>query len=150
MEKEPITQMEFDRRMVALREQYAAKLAAARDVRESIQRNKYAIQQQIHDLKARYAALCCELQVAGQKEALIRREESDCRRALHDAFYHQHKPQMYQPFDTSMAYHVRQSVLNALREALDGKCDTTKIQFNYTFLANGEVEFKTVIPEIEI
>ena len=150
MEKEPITQMEFDRRMVALREQYAAKMAAVRDVRESIQRNKYAIQQQIHDLKARYAALCCELQVAGQKEALIRREESDCRRALHDAFYHQHKPQMYQPFDTSMAYHVRQSVLNALREALEGKCDTARIQFNYTFGPNGEVEFNTILPGIEI
>lgn len=150
MEKEPITQMEFDRRMVALREQYAAKLAAARDVRESIQRNKYAIQQQIHDLKARYAALCCELSAAGQKEALIRREEADCRRALHDAFYHQHKPQMYQPFDTSMAYHVRQSVMKALQKALEGKCDTARIQFNYTFGPNGEVEFKTVLPEIEI
>ena len=136
--------------MVALREQYAAKLAAVRDVRERIQRNKYAIQQQIHDLKARYAALCCELQVAGQKEALIRREESDCRRALYDAFYHQHKPQMYQPFDNSMAYHVRQSVLNALREALEGKCDTARIQFNYTFGPNGEVEFNTILPGIEI
>lgn len=150
MEKEPITQMEFDRRMVALREQYAAKLAAERDVRESNQRNKYAIQQQIHELKARYATLCCELSVAGQKEALTRREESDCRRALHDAFYHQHKPQMYQPFDTSMAYHVRQSVMKALQKALEGKCDTARIQFNYTFGPNGEVEFKTVIPEIEI
>lgn len=150
MEKEPITQMEFDRRMVALREQYAAKLAAVRDVRWSILRNKYAIQQQIHDLKARYAALCCELQVAGQKEALIRREESDCRRALHDAFYNQHKPQMYKPFDTSMAYHVRQSVMNALKKALEGKCDTAKIQFNYTFGPNGEVEFNTIIPGIEI
>lgn len=142
--------MEFDRRMVALREQYAEKLALVRNIREGIQRDKYAIQQQIHDLKARYAALCCELQVAGQKEALIRREESDCRRALHDAFYHQHKPQMYQPFDTSMAYHVRQSVMNALKKALEGKCDTARIQFNYTFGPNGEVEFKTVIPEIEI
>ena len=150
MEKEPITQMEFDRRMVALREQYAAKLAAARDVRESIQRNKYSIQQQIHELKARYEVLSCEFQDAVQKEALIRREEADCRAALHDAFYHQHKPKMYKPFDLSMAYHVRQSVLNALQKALKGKCDTTKIQFNYTFLANGEVEFKTVIPEIEI
>ena len=150
MEKEPITQMEFDRRMVAIREQYAAKLDEARDVRESIQRNKYSIQHQIHELKARYAALCCELQVAGQKEALIRREESDCRRALHDAFYHQHKPQMYQPFDTSMAYHVRQSVMNALKKALEGKCDTAKIQFNYTFGPNGEVEFNTIIPGIEI
>lgn len=150
MEKEPITQMEFDRRMVALREQYAVKLAAARDVRESIQRNKYSIQQQIHELKARDAALSCELQAAGQKESLIRREETDCRRALHDAFYHQHKPKMYKPFDLSMAYHVRQSVLKALQKALEGKCDTTKIQFNYTFHTNGEVEFKTVIPEIEI
>lgn len=150
MEKEPITQMEFDRRMVALREQYAAKLAAARDVRESIQRNKYAIQQQIHDLKARYMKTCCDLHEAIQVEVKTRREESDCRRALHDAFYHQHKPQMYQPFDTSMAYHVRQSVLNALKKALDGKCDTAKIQFNYTFGLNGEVEFKTVLPEIEI
>lgn len=150
MEKEPITQMEFDRRMVALREQYAAKLAAARDVRESIQRNKYSIQQQIHELKARYAELSRDFQDAEQKEALIRREEADCRTALHDAFYHQHKPHMYQPFDTGMAYHVRQSVMKALQKALDGKCDTTKIQFNYTFLANGEVEFKTVIPEIEI
>lgn len=150
MEKEPITQLEFDRRMVALREQYAAKLAAERDVRESIQRNKYAIQQQIHELKARYAALCRDLQDAGQKEAKIRREEADCRRALHEAFYHQHKPQMYQPFDTSMAYHVRQSVMKALQKALEGKCDTAKIQFNYTFGPNGEVEFKAVIPEIEI
>lgn len=150
MEKEPITQMEFDRRMVALREQYAAKLAAARDDRELGQRAKYSLQQQIHELKARYAALCRDLQDAGQKEALIRREEADCRRALHDAFYHQHKPQMYQPFDTSMAYHVRQSVLNALREALDGKCDTTKIMFNYTFGPNGEVEFKTIIPKAEL
>ena len=80
MEKEPITQMEFDRRMVALREQYAAKLAAARDVRESIQRNKYSIQHQIHELHARYAELCLDLQDAGQKEAMIRREEADCRR----------------------------------------------------------------------
>lgn len=150
MEKEPITQMEFDRRMVALREQYAAKLAAARDDRELCQRAKYSLQQQIHELKARYAALCRDLQDAGQKEALIRREEADCRRALTDAFYHQHKPQMCQPFDTSMAYHVRQSVMNALREVLNGKCDTAKIQFNYTFGPNGEVEFKTVIPEIEI
>lgn len=150
MEKEPITQMEFDRRMVALREQYAAKLAAARDVRESIQRNRYSIEQQIHELKARYAELSRDFQDAVQKEALIRREETDCRAALHDAFYHQHKPKMYKPFDLSMAYHVRQSVLNALQKALEGKCDTTKIQFNYTFLANGEVEFKTVIPEIEI
>lgn len=150
MEKEPITQMEFDRRMVALREQYAAKLSAARDVREGIQRNKYSIQQQIHELHARYAELCRDLQDAGQKEAMIRREESDCRRALHDAFYHQHKPQMYQPFDTSMAYHVRQSVLNALREALEGKCDTARIQFNYTFGSNGEVEFNTILPGIEI
>lgn len=150
MEKEPITQIEFDRRMVALREQYAAKLAAERDVRWSILRNKYAIQQQIRDLKARYAALCCELQVAGQKEALIRREEADCRRALHEAFYHQHKPQMYQPFDSRLACHVRQSVMKALQKALEGKCDTARIQFNYTFGPNGEVEFKTVIPEIEI
>lgn len=148
MEKEPITQMEFDRRMVALREQYAAKLAAARDVRESIQRNKYSIQQQIHELKARYAELSRDFQDAEQKEALIRREEADCRTALHDAFYHQHKPQMYQPFDTSMAYHVRQSVLNALREALEGKCDTARIQFNYTFGPNGEVEFNTILPGI--
>ena len=36
--------MEFDRRMVVLREQYAAKLSAARDVREIIQRNKYYVQ----------------------------------------------------------------------------------------------------------
>nr|DAH52231.1 MAG TPA: hypothetical protein [Caudoviricetes sp.] len=150
MEKEPITQMEFDRRMVALREQYAAKLAAARDDMELGQRAKYSLQQQIHELKARYAALCRDLQDAGQKEALIRREEADCRRALHDAFYHQHKPQMYQPFDTSMAYHVRQSVMKALQKALEGKCDTARIQFNYTFGPNGEVEFKTVIPEIEI
>ena len=150
MEKEPITQIEFDRRMVALREQYAAKLAAARDVRESIQRNKYSIQHQIHELHARYAELCLDLQDAGQNEAMIRREEADCRTALHDAFYHQHKPKMYKPFDLSMAYHVRQSVLMALQKALEGKCDTTKIQFNYTFLANGEVEFKTVILEIEI
>lgn len=150
MEKEPITQMEFDRRMVALREQYAAKLAAARNDREIGQRAKYSLQQKIHELKAQYAALCRDLQDAGQKETLIRREEADCRRALHDAFYHQHKPQMYQPFDNRMAYHVRQSVMNALLKALDGKCDTTKIQFNYTFGPNGEVEFKTVIPEIEI
>ena len=150
MEKEPITQMEFDRRMVALREQYAAKLAAARDVRENIQRNKYSIQHQIHELHARYAELCRDLPDAGQKEAMIRREEADCRTALHDAFYHQHKPKMYKPFDLSMAYHVSQSVQKALQKALEGKCDTTKIQFNYTFLANGEVEFKTVIPEIEI
>lgn len=150
MEKEPITQLEFDRRMVAFREQYAAKLSEARSVRELGQRAKYSLLLQMHELKARYAALCRDLQDAGQKEAKIRREEAACRRALHEAFYHQHKPQMYQPFDTSMAHHVRQSVLNALREALDGKCDTAKIQFNYTFGPNGEVEFKTFIPEIEI
>ena len=150
MEKEPITQLEFDRRMVALREQYAAKLTDARSARESIQLDKYCIQQQIHELKAQYAALCRDLQDAGQKEAKIRKEEADCRRALHECFYHQHKPQLYQPFDTSMAYHVRQSVLNALREALDGKCDTAKIQFNYTFGPNGEVEFKTFIPKAEL
>lgn len=150
MEKEPITQLEFDRRMVALREQYADKLAAARNDRELCQHAKYTLQQKIHELKAQYAAICRDLQDAGQKEAKIRREEADCRRALHEAFYHQHKPQMYQPFDTSMAYHVRQSVLNALREALDGKCDTAKIQFNYTFGHNGEVEFKTFIPKAEL
>lgn len=150
MEKEPITQLEFDRRMVALREQYADKLAAARNDREGIQLDKYCIQQKIHELKARYAALCYDLQLYAQQEAKIRRESADCRRALHEAFYHQHKPQMYQPFDTSMAYHVRQSVLNALREALDGKCDTAKIQFNYTFGPNGEVEFKTFIPKAEL
>lgn len=150
MEKEPITQMEFDRRMVALREQYAEKLALVRNIREGIQRDKYSIQQQIHELKAQYLKTCCDLHEAIQVEAKTRREEADCRRALHEAFYHQHKPQMYQPFDTSMAYHVRHSVMNALCEALDGKCDTAKIQFNYTFGPNGEVEFKTVIPEIEI
>lgn len=150
MEKEPITQLEFDRRMVALREQYAEKLALVRNIREGIQRDKYSIQQQIHELKAKYMETSCDLHEAIQVEAKTRREEADCRRALHEAFYHQHKPQMYQPFDNRMAYHVRQSVMNALKKALDGKCDTAKIQFNYTFGHNGEVEFKTFIPKAEL
>ena len=143
-----MTQVEYDIKIRALRAERKLLTAPLQAMLAMKEQEKSLINQQMDDLRKRSRQLGTEyLQICTQIQS-INADIADRRKELHDTFWLQYQPKEYKAFNNSMAHQVRNSVLNSLRDALKPYCRIDDIAFDFNFEEDGNVTFKTTIPEI--
>lgn len=143
-----MTQVEFENEMHKLHEEQRQKSLSLHQMHTMKVQERKIVKKQIDDLYARSNALATEINSISEQIREINVDYGAKKQTLRDEYWRQFTPKEWKPLNHEMAYRIRYSVLNSLRDALKPHCRIDDIAFDFNFEEDGNVTFKTTIPEI--
>lgn len=148
MANQNMTQVEYDCKNRALREECKLRTSPLRAMLAMKEQEKSVINQQMDELRKRSRQLGTEYVLICQQIQAVNAEIAERKKTLRETYWQQYEPKDYKVFNSEMAHQVRNSVLNSLRDALREHCRIEDVQFDFHISKDGNVSFHTQIPDI--
>ena len=148
MATKKMTQVEYDCKMRALREENKLRTAPLRAMLAMKEQEKSVINQQMDDMRKRSRQLGTEYMQICQQIQAVNAEIAERKKTVQETYWQQYAPKEYKVFNNELAHQVRYSVLNSLRDALKEHCHVEDVQFDFHFSEDGNVQFITKLPDL--
>lgn len=148
--EQQMTRMEFDERMNALNVEQRKAAQPFNDRMQAIVAEKANIAKKIAEMKANIRQLGAEYEMYHIQCRKSNDMYEERKLAMRQQFNAAYKPQPKQQIDKLTMHDIRRCILDCLKNALEGKCNTDEIAFNFDYDVDGNIRFECDIPEIKV